>query len=133
SYVYLRLSIVTDGSVDDPGWWVDEIKILSSVGAGNGSNLPPLKSELYHNYPNPFNPTTTIKYQLAAGGNVDLSVFNVRGQKVKTLAHEMQEAGAKTYYWNGFDDHGHPAASGVYFYKLQTDSFEKSFKMILLK
>jgi len=86
-------------------------------------------------YPNPFNPTTTIKYNIKERAHVSLKVYNVAGQLVRTLVDEMQtpvEAGfAKE--WNGMNDQGQPVSSGVYFYKLMTKNFSQTKKMVLLK
>ena len=89
----------------------------------------PKKYTLSQNYPNPFNPTTAISYQLPAVSHVELSIYNILGQKVATLVSERQPAGNHKVEWNasGF-------ASGVYFYRLETDQgFISSRKLILLK
>jgi hypothetical protein len=86
-------------------------------------------------YPNPFNPTTTIKYSVKERAHVTLKVYNVAGQLVRTLVDEMQapvEAGF-TKEWNGQNDQGQPVSSGVYFYKLVTKNFSMTKKMVLLK
>ncbi|MEJ2720426.1 MAG: T9SS type A sorting domain-containing protein, partial [bacterium] len=86
-------------------------------------------------YPNPFNPTTTIKYSIKENAHVSLKVYNVAGQLVRTLVDEMQaptETGF-TKEWNGMNDQGQPVSSGVYFYKLVTKNFSQTKKMVLLK
>jgi hypothetical protein len=86
-------------------------------------------------YPNPFNPTTTIKYTIKERAHVSLKVYNVAGQLVRTLVDEMQ-APAETGFtkeWNGMNDQGQPVSSGVYFYKLMTKNFTQTKKMVLLK
>jgi hypothetical protein len=88
---------------------------------------------LHQNYPNPFNPTTTINYQLSENSNVTLSVYNIKGQKVKTLISDQLTAGAHSVVWNGDDDSGKSVGSGIYFYKLKAGDFQKVKKMILLK
>jgi predicted outer membrane repeat protein len=93
----------------------------------------PKTYELFQNSPNPFNPETQIKYDLPATGHVQLAVYNVLGQKVKVLVSEVQEAGHRSATWDGKDDLGKEVASGIYFYKLQTDNFVKTKKMVLLK
>jgi len=84
--------------------------------------------ELKQNYPNPFNPTTTISYQLTADSKVDLKVFNIKGQLIETLVNEFKPAGEHSIVWNTENQ-----ASGIYFYKLKADDFQKVKKMILLK
>lgn len=133
SYVLLRFVLETDNSLDDPGWWIDDIKITASTGASNGGELPPARSELYRNFPNPFNPSTCLKYDLALPGLVELSIYNLKGQKVRNLVHEWQAAGTRELTWLGTDDQGEKVASGIYFYELKTTEYSKSRKMILLK
>jgi hypothetical protein len=93
----------------------------------------PQAYELFQNSPNPFNPETQIKYDLPATGQVQLTVFNILGQRVKVLVNGVQEAGHRSATWDGKDDLGKEVASGIYFYKLQTDNFVKTKKMVLLK
>jgi hypothetical protein len=93
----------------------------------------PKSFELFQNYPNPFNPQTQIRYDLPVSGNVRLTIYNVLGQKVKVLVDEIQDAGYKSVIWDGKDIDGRDVASGIYFYKIEAQSFEKTKKMILLK
>jgi len=88
---------------------------------------------LQQNWPNPFNPTTTIGYSLANPGQVHLDVYNVRGQHVKTLYNGAAEAGNHTAIWNGQNDAGQKVASGVYFYRLDMNGQSQVKKMLLLK
>jgi subtilisin family serine protease len=88
---------------------------------------------LAQNYPNPFNPETDISYDLPQGCHVKLSVFNIMGQKVRTLVDEYQTAGHKTVQWDGRDHIGEEVASGVYFYRLQTGEYSQVRKMLMLK
>ena len=93
----------------------------------------PKTYQLSQNYPNPFNPQTLIKYDLPEPGPVNITVYNILGQKVKTLMDEHQEMGYKFVYWDGKDEEGKEVASGIYFYKIKTKEFEKTKKMVLLK
>jgi hypothetical protein len=93
----------------------------------------PLQFGLSQNYPNPFNPTTTIKYQLARDSHVSLTVYDILGQKVRTLVNGLQQAGYYNITWNGNNDTGNKAASGIYIYRLQSGNFIKTLKMNLLK
>ncbi len=88
---------------------------------------------LSNNYPNPFNPTTTIMYSLARRAQVELSIYNLLGQKVTTLVNETVPAGYHSAVWNGTDDSGNQVASGVYLYQLRAGDYVESKKMILLK
>jgi hypothetical protein len=86
-----------------------------------------------HNYPNPFNPLTKISYSLPADTYVQLHIYNVKGQKVKTLVSDKKQAGHHAVEWNSTDNNGRTVSSGVYFYRLITDEKELVNKMMLLK
>jgi len=88
---------------------------------------------LSKNFPNPFNPTTTIEYQIPASGNVDMVIYNMTGQKVRTLVNETKNAGFYKVMWDGKNDMGESVASGLYFYKLVSGNFNKIEKMTLVK
>ncbi len=90
---------------------------------------------LEQNYPNPFNSETTIGYQLspAGAGEVEVSIYNLRGQKVRTLARAPQPAGRYEVKWNGRDDAGREAASGFYICRLRASPFVQNRKMLLLR
>jgi len=88
---------------------------------------------LPQNYPNPFNAQTTIKYYLFKGSRVELSIYNVKGQKVKTLVDGFQTIGFQSVTWDGTDKNGAAVASGIYFYRVKTDYSEETKKMVLMK
>jgi hypothetical protein len=88
---------------------------------------------LSQNYPNPFNPETEISYVLPKACQIDLSVYNLLGQKVRMLVHEFQSAGLKNVKWDGKDEYGIGVASGVYFYKIKAGEFTQSKKMVMLR
>lgn len=92
---------------------------------------PPLL--LMGNYPNPFNPTTSIRFQMKSDSNVKLEIYNIRGQKVTTLLDENRLAGLNSVVWNGRDGKNTPVASGVYFYRIECSNSTKTAKMLLLK
>ncbi len=102
-------------------------------GVDGTDESPAFANDLGQNYPNPFNPETTISYSLAKDGHVNLSIYNVRGQKVKTLLNSRQISGANTVTWNGKNEQGETVSGGVYFYKLQTENQALTRKMLLLK
>jgi len=89
--------------------------------------------ELFQNYPNPFNPSTKIEYQIANAGNVEIKVFNINGELVKTLVNTSQSTGKYSVEWNGRDNNNIPVASGVYIYRVMHGNSVLSRKMILLK
>jgi len=86
-------------------------------------------------YPNPFNPTTTIRYSIASAGHVSLRIYNAAGQLVRTLVDEKQTPVAEGFNvtWDGTDNHGQNVSSGVYFYKLSAKEYTDCKKMVLLK
>jgi hypothetical protein len=88
---------------------------------------------LYQNRPNPFSPATTIKYTLAEEGPVELAVFDLSGRRIVALVRGVQQAGEYRITWDGINDRGVPVASGIYFCRLKTDSFEDSKRMLMLK
>ena len=93
----------------------------------------PQMTKLHNNYPNPFNPTTTISYDLNNNSKVKLEIFNIKGQKVLTLEDGEKTAGHHNIVWNGKDSEGSSVSSGVYFYKLDTEDYSSVKKMILMK
>jgi hypothetical protein len=88
----------------------------------------PVSYNLEQNFPNPFNPNTTIKFSLPEASNVTLTIYNALGQKVGELVNSNFEAGRYSYQWNALD-----AASGIYIYELRTEKYVSMKKMILLK
>jgi hypothetical protein len=93
----------------------------------------PLNFALHGNYPNPFNPTTTIKYDLATESMASLVVYNLLGQEVVTLVNSVQPAGYHSVVWNGQTKYGTPVSSGVYLMRLNTDKGSFNHKMVYLK
>ncbi len=93
----------------------------------------PKKYSLYQNYPNPFNSVTQIKFDLPRPSNVKLEIFNILGQKVKTIKNDVMPAGSHAIVWKGENDAGDEISSGMYFYKLSTSDYTESRKMLLLK
>ena len=88
---------------------------------------------LNQNYPNPFNPATTISFSLAARGAVNLSVYDAAGHLVRTLVAESLAAGPHAILWDGQDESGRMAASGIYLYRLTTPDHVLGGKMILVE
>ncbi|MCK4371645.1 MAG: T9SS type A sorting domain-containing protein, partial [candidate division Zixibacteria bacterium] len=103
---------------------------LSSLSA---ADLLPDSYSMSQNYPNPFNPSTTISFNLPNAGQVQLSIFNVLGQKVTTLVNGQLTAGTHEATWNGTDESGSPVGSGIYFYRITSSDFDQTKKMILMK
>lgn len=97
------------------------------------NDLIPIKSELFQNYPNPFNPSTIINYRIGSPQYVELTVFNTMGQKIKTLFRGWQMQGNHIVVWDGNNEQGTRASSGIYFYRLKTDKLLTTKSMLLLK
>jgi len=107
----------------DPGTSVEEmVQILSMM---------PIK--FMKNFPNPFNPDTTIQFELSEGGKTELEIFNVKGQKVAKLIDAELAGGVHSVVWNGNDANGKRVSSGVYFYQIKCDNQVKTKKMIMIK
>ena len=88
---------------------------------------------LQQNFPNPFNPTTNINFSLKNASNVQIDIFNLKGQRVKTLISQTINAGEHSITWNGNDDSNSPVSSGIYYYKISTEFGEDTKKCILMK
>ena len=99
----------------------------------HGGAEHPNAFRLAQNYPNPFNPVTTIEYNLPKRTQVTIEIFNVLGQKVRTLVNETRSAGSYRIEWNGNDDSGDPVSTGVYLYRFRAGDFVETKKMVLLK
>jgi len=115
--------VTVDGIIKEPGG-----PILTVSGIDDEKNSIPMHYKLHQNYPNPFNPLTHIKYELIKSTKVKIDIFNVLGQKVKTLVDTYKKAGIYSIDFNGSE-----FASGVYFYRIKTDNFQKTRKMIFMK
>jgi len=102
--------------------------------ASSNENVIPDQPISMSNYPNPFNPETTITYEIKESATIELSIFGINGQKIKTLVKDKKPSGRHIIMWNGTGDDDQKVTSGLYFYKLSTDSgYSSTKKMILLK
>jgi len=108
---------------------------VTGIGPGEPSStgIPEVYS-LKQNYPNPFNPTTQIIYNLPKSGKVTIEIFNILGQRVKILVdNSFQQMGSHKVIWNAVDERGQKLSTGIYFYRLRTNDFIQSKKMILVR
>jgi hypothetical protein len=144
-----ELDATADTTWNDPEYdgWSVYYKITALDHAGNESdaaspgNMSAIEEPvipdvfaLYQNVPNPFNPTTTINYDVpAGGGHVTLRIYDVAGRQVQTLVNGSQTPGRKTVVWNGRNSSGQMVATGVYFYRMTALGFEQTRKMVMLK
>ncbi len=93
----------------------------------------PTVTALKGNYPNPFNPTTSVAFDMAKDGNVNIDIYNAKGQKVNTLINEFKKAGSYKTLWNGKDSNNLNCGSGIYFYRMKSGNYTSTGKMILMK
>ena len=136
--VWTVMTILGDPIGDDNGdeIYLDNV-VLKQLGASAidneaAANAPSVFA-LKNNYPNPFNPTTTIEYSLDKADDVTINVYSVTGELVRTLTNASMSAGSHKVTFNGLDNNGNPLSSGVYFYSLQTSNRSITKKMILMK
>ncbi|MDI3503446.1 MAG: hypothetical protein PWP64_382 [Candidatus Cloacimonadota bacterium] len=138
--IYLRFRLQDDSIAEeltDPGWTLDNINIVIGSSTATDTedqvNEAILPAALYPNFPNPFNPQTTIKYALASPSAAKIEIFNLKGQLVRCYDPGIQTAGDHLFVWEGRDDNGKAVSSGVYFYRLTAGQYQRSRKMILMK
>ena len=109
------------------------VDIAGQITSNQDELVVPQLVTLSQNYPNPFNPSTEIKYSFNEAGKVNLSIYNTKGQLVKTLVNSKVKVGAQSISWNGKDENGRQVSSGLYLYKLSTNDKSISRKMLMLK
>ena len=93
----------------------------------------PEVTSLEKNYPNPFNPSTTIPFNITQAGNVTLSVYDMSGSLVKTLTSDYKEAGSYKVIWNGLNNDGQQVASGQYILKMSAPNYSNTLQMTFIK
>jgi len=96
-------------------------------------NQIPRNFKLFSPYPNPFNPVTTLRYDLPEHSYVNVTIYDMLGREIKTLVNTIQDAGFKSVIWDATNDHGKPVSAGVYLYQIQAGEFVQTKKMVLLK
>ena len=108
-------------------------RVISTDGINPDKPGVPVAYQLEQNHPNPFNPTTSISYALPQTGPVSLRIFDVVGREIRTLVNGVESAGYKIEEWDGRNSSGRQVASGIYIYRLESGSFVKSRKMMLIR
>ena len=140
-------AILSIGDVDNDGkdeivaYYYDNSDQKNKIGIfGDGTttasttpNINPSSFLLNQNYPNPFNPTTSISYQVQLSGDVTLNIYDVLGNRIKTLVNESKPVGDYQIKWDGTNQNGERLSSGQYFYQLKVGDFVSTKKMVLLK
>ncbi len=89
--------------------------------------------KLINNYPNPFNPVTTLRYDLPENVHVNITIYDMLGRQIKNLINQTQDVGYRSVRWNATDDYGKPVSAGIYLYQIQAGEFVQTKKMVLLK
>ncbi|WP_456408801.1 T9SS type A sorting domain-containing protein, partial [Caldithrix abyssi] len=132
--VYIRFKLYADANTTGWGWAIDNILSNNSVSALS-DELTANKFELLGNFPNPFNPSTTVVFTLDQPAPVRLEIFNMLGQKVRTLINDqvLSSGAVHQAQWNGLNDQNQPVGTGMYVYRLQAGKHTAIKKMLLLK
>jgi len=113
---------------------VSGVMVYEHFGVGNDDpSLPPSQLALYPNYPNPFNNETVIRFNLAKAHKTSLSIYNIKGQKVRNLSCDNVKSGLNSVVWDGKNNLGHPVGNGIYYLRLSSGSNSLTRKMLLLK
>jgi len=134
--ILVRFHFGSDAHVTGEGWYIDDVNIQETnapVAVQDNESTLPLTTQLLPNYPNPFNPNTTIPIELAQSSRVQISIYNLKGQRVSVLLNEIRAAGHYSLQWDGTDSRGEMVSSGVYFVQLRTSNKTMIRKMTLLR
>jgi hypothetical protein len=134
--IRLRFHFASDEQYGYEGWYVDDINVTTSIPTGvDGGDTPRIGwiNVLEPAYPNPFNPSTIIPFEIAAKGRVEMKIFDVSGRLIRTLREGVFEAGRHAARWDGTDSRGTPSASGVYFCRLETGAYTATARLVLLR
>lgn len=121
---------LSQSQIDIIAQWIDQ---GASLQISDNISISPEKHTLYQNYPNPFNPNTTLSYTLSQAGFVNITIYDMAGNTIKTITNGSQNAGLKKVDWNATNDNNEPVSAGLYIYKMQANEFTKTMKMLLLK
>ena len=127
--VYIGIQCVSNDAFI---FFVDDVTVEGGVSVDD-PGVPVVATALHGNYPNPFNPETTIAYSVKDAGAVSIEIYNAKGQLVKTLVNEHKATGNYSIVWNGRDNNNQAVSSGVYFYKMLAGKYSSTKKMILMK
>ncbi len=113
--------------------WVGAVHSADVVNIDNYNVIFPERLRIYNAYPNPFNPITSLSYDLPEEGLVNITIYDMMGRIVKTLVNGSQTAGFKSVQWNATNDRNEPVSAGLYLYTIQAGEFRQTKKMVLLK
>ena len=128
-----RFVFGSDGYTTGEGWYIDDVHLEYDPVANQDANLANVPVQILGNYPNPFNPSTTIRFNTPALAEARLGIYNLRGQLVKSYTLQNLPGGTSSVVWDGLDNNRNAVSSGVYFYRLEAMGQVHSAKMILMK
>ncbi|NOZ75317.1 MAG: T9SS type A sorting domain-containing protein [FCB group bacterium] len=133
--IYIRFRLFADGYVTGWGWAIDDVTIGTGPLNTQSNSVLPTEITLYPAYPNPFNGTTVISLQVSRSGPINVSIVDLLGREIRTLANRRQVIGGKTVFlrWDGKNNAGREAASGPYWVRLSTNDILKSEKIMYMK
>jgi len=133
--IYLRYRLFADANTNAWGWAIDDVQVTNCVSSTTGDKLLVNKFELIGNFPNPFNPSTTIRFTLEKDAPVSLHIYNNLGQLVKTLYNNVPMTSGTIHQksWDGRNESGGQTASGTYYYKLTAGENVTIKKMVLIR
>ena len=133
--VWIRFHFVSDDAITSVGLFIDDVEIFTEnpVEVADRDIINPTEYKLEQNFPNPFNPTTTISYSLPLNCHVTITIYDISGREIITLRKENETAGYRSITWDGQDKNGSIVHSGVYIYNILTDKYRASKKMLFLK
>ncbi len=132
-FAQIRFVLGSTGLITGEGWYIDDVYYTNPTSTEDNT-VSLFTTDLHGNYPNPFNPETTISFSTTESTeNTELSIYNLKGQKVKQLVSDQLSAGQHSVTWNGKDENNKSVSSGVYFYQLKSGEFISTKKMIILR
>jgi hypothetical protein len=126
--VMFRFRLGSGGSCEDDGWYIDDVSITGLLSVCDNDGNLPSSFTLFQNFPNPFNPTTVIRYQLPLACDVKLAVYDLLGREMTVLVNEKKEAGRYEVKFNGSG-----LSSGLYFYRMHAGPHNEAKKLVLLR
>jgi hypothetical protein len=138
SVVQIGFYFTSSSMYESSGWYIDDLRIEGIVPQTGVPEHPepvddPISARLFQNSPNPCNPSTTIGFALPASSEVVLSIYNARGQLVRTLVDGVKDGGYHEIFWDGMCEDGRAAASGVYLYCIRAEGIHDTRRLVLLK
>ncbi|HPG40717.1 MAG TPA: C25 family cysteine peptidase [bacterium] len=133
--IRLRFHFGSTGQAEDAGWYIDDFFVFdkTTVNIADQHDEKPSRFDFWQNYPNPFNAETVIGYELPENSFVEMTVYNMLGQKVKTLVAEPQQPGRYRARWQGTDEQGRPVSAGIYLVQFRAGTYSGIKKITLLR